>query len=114
MPSASGRVTVVVADVVPAHLRDDRRHRHGPADQPDDADALWARAVEAGAVARHPLDHHDNLYAGSVTSSTDFPVTPDAIQPHFGGGDVDGAIVKISLSHSRPRATRTRPLDRAR
>jgi hypothetical protein len=47
------------------------------------------------------LDHHDNLYAGSVTSSKDFPVTPDAIQPNFGGGDIDGAIVKVALGHSR-------------
>jgi hypothetical protein len=46
------------------------------------------------------LDHHDNLYAGSATSSADFPTTPNAIQPHFAGGDIDGAIVKISLGHS--------------
>jgi hypothetical protein len=47
------------------------------------------------------LDHHGNLYAGSVTSSKDFPVTVDAIQPSFGGGDIDGAIVKVALGHSR-------------
>ena len=43
------------------------------------------------------LDQRGNLYAGGVTSSTDFPVTPGAIQPTYGGGEIDGLIAKVTL-----------------
>jgi hypothetical protein len=45
------------------------------------------------------LDNDGNLYAGGLTSSSDLPVTPNAVQPTFGGGDIDGMLVKISLGH---------------
>jgi hypothetical protein len=44
------------------------------------------------------LDQRGNIYAGGVTSSTDFPVTPGAIQPTYGGGDIDGLIAKVTLT----------------
>jgi hypothetical protein len=37
------------------------------------------------------------LFVGGVTSSGDFPVTPDAIQGTYGGGDIDGLLAKIPL-----------------
>jgi Beta-propeller repeat len=43
------------------------------------------------------LDRRGNVYAGGVTSSTDFPVTPDAIQPTYGGGEIDGLLAKVML-----------------
>jgi hypothetical protein len=43
------------------------------------------------------LDERGNLYAGGVTSSTDFPVTPGAIQRTYGGGEIDGLIAKVTL-----------------
>ena len=43
------------------------------------------------------LDQRGNLYAGGVTSSTDFPVTPGAIQPTYGGGEIDGLLAKVTL-----------------
>jgi hypothetical protein len=49
----------------------------------------------AGAPA---LDARGNFYVSGVTSSTDFPVTPDAIQATYGGGDIDGLLAKIALS----------------
>jgi hypothetical protein len=49
----------------------------------------------AGAPA---LDRRGNLYVGGVTSSTDFPVTPGAIQPTYGGGEIDGLLAKVTLT----------------
>ncbi|MDX6585376.1 MAG: hypothetical protein QOI10_4560, partial [Solirubrobacterales bacterium] len=43
------------------------------------------------------LDNHGALYFGGATSSTDFPVTRDAIQPTYGGGDIDGLLAKLTL-----------------
>jgi hypothetical protein len=49
------------------------------------------------------LDGDGNLYTGGWTTSSDFPVTPNAVQPTFGGGDIDGLLVKISLDHKDER-----------
>ncbi len=49
------------------------------------------------------LDQRGNIYVGGVTSSTDFPVTPGAIQPTYGGGEIDGLLAKVTL----PRWSRT-------
>jgi hypothetical protein len=46
------------------------------------------------------LDTHGNFYVSGVTSSTDFPVTPGAIQPTYGGGDIDGPLAKVTLPGS--------------
>ena len=46
------------------------------------------------------LDQRGNLYVGGVTSSTDFPVTPGAIQPTYGGGEIDGLLAKVTLPRS--------------
>jgi hypothetical protein len=43
------------------------------------------------------LTPRGNLYVGAVTSSTNVPVTPSAIQPTYGGGDVDGLLAKLTV-----------------
>ena len=43
-------------------------------------------------------DGRGDFYLGGVTSSPDFPVTRDAFQPVFGGGDIDGLLLKIRFS----------------
>jgi Beta-propeller repeat len=43
------------------------------------------------------LDKRGNFYVSGVTSSTAFPVTPGAIQPTYGGGDIDGLLAKVTL-----------------
>jgi hypothetical protein len=43
------------------------------------------------------LDPRGNLYISGITTSPDFPVTPEAIQPTYGGGDIDGIVVKAAL-----------------
>lgn len=44
------------------------------------------------------IDGRGNFYSGGVTSSPDLPVTRDAFQPVFGGGDIDGLTLKIRFS----------------
>ena len=43
------------------------------------------------------LDGSNNIYIASCTrSNQDFPITPGAFQPTFGGGNQDGVLVKLS------------------
>jgi hypothetical protein len=44
------------------------------------------------------LDPRGNFYVGGGTSSPDFPVTPGAIQPTYGGGDIDGLVTKVAFT----------------
>ena len=37
-----------------------------------------------------------NAYVAGLTSSTDFPITPGAAQPTYGGGSVDAFVAKIA------------------
>jgi hypothetical protein len=46
-------------------------------------------------------DAEGNIYVVGSTSSTDFPVTADAVQPAYGGGDSDGVIAKLDPTGSR-------------
>jgi len=46
------------------------------------------------------VDDANNIYIGSVTSSSDFPVTPGAFMSAHGGGEYDGVIVKMSFDLS--------------
>lgn len=41
------------------------------------------------------IDNNNNIYIASCTQSTDFPVSPNAFQTNYGGGDIDGCIVKL-------------------
>lgn len=41
------------------------------------------------------VDSDNNVYVGTSTESTDFPVSLDAIQPAFGGGTQDGVVFKL-------------------
>jgi hypothetical protein len=50
-------------------------------------------------AANPALDNEGNFYIGGVSSSPDFPVTPNAIQPTYGGGDIDGLLVKVAFGH---------------
>jgi gliding motility-associated-like protein len=43
------------------------------------------------------LDGSNNIIIASTTrSNTDFPITPGVFQPTFGGGNQDGALIKLS------------------
>ncbi len=42
------------------------------------------------------VDQHGNIFVVGSTSSTNFPVTPDAVQPHYGGGASDGVLAIFS------------------
>lgn len=45
------------------------------------------------------VDSSGNVYVGSVTTSTDYPgVTGTSMQPSYGGGTADCAVVKLSSS----------------
>lgn len=41
------------------------------------------------------IDDNNNIYIASCTQSTDFPVTTNSFQTSFGGGDIDGCIIKL-------------------
>ncbi len=41
------------------------------------------------------IDDNNNIYIASCTQSTDFPVTSNAFQSNYGGGDIDGCIIKL-------------------
>jgi hypothetical protein len=65
---------------------------------------LGGSGDDDNAAAAPALDSSGNLFVGGVTSSGDFPVTPDAIQGTYGGGDIDGLLAKIPLPRrSAPR-----------
>jgi hypothetical protein len=59
---------------------------------------LGGSSDEDNGASAPGLDKRGNFYVGGVTSSTDFPVTPGAIQPTYGGGDIDGLIAKVTLT----------------
>lgn len=58
---------------------------------------LGGSGYEDNGAAAPGLDQRGNFYLSGVTSSTDFPVTQGAIQPTYGGGDIDGAVAKVTL-----------------
>lgn len=47
------------------------------------------------------LDSQDNIWAVSNTSTEDFPVTSNAFQPNFGGGNCDGVIFALNPTCSQ-------------
>jgi hypothetical protein len=47
------------------------------------------------------VDATGNIYIVGSTSSRDFPVTPDALQAEFAGGQEDGALAVISPDGSK-------------
>ncbi len=58
---------------------------------------LGGSGVDDNAGGFPALDSRGNFYFGYITNSPDFPVTPDAIQPTYGGGDIDGVLVKVDF-----------------
>jgi hypothetical protein len=44
------------------------------------------------------VDGSGNVYFATATLSTDYPVTSDAIQSSYGGGDADSAITRINAA----------------
>ncbi|MDQ3191138.1 MAG: gliding motility-associated C-terminal domain-containing protein [Bacteroidota bacterium] len=41
------------------------------------------------------IDKQNNIYIVSCTRSTNFPTTVNSFQPVFGGGDIDGVVIKM-------------------
>jgi gliding motility-associated-like protein len=41
------------------------------------------------------IDDNNNIYIASCTQSSDFPVTTNSFQNSYGGGDIDGCIIKL-------------------
>lgn len=41
------------------------------------------------------------IYIAGLTTSSDFPTTPDAVQPSYGGGRSDGFVAALSLDGAR-------------
>ncbi len=41
------------------------------------------------------IDKNNNIYIATCTRSADFPVTSGVFQPSFGGGELDGIIIKM-------------------
>ncbi len=56
----------------------------------------------SGADGAHDgeLDKAGNFYIDGFTDSTDFPVTPGAFQPTYGGGEVDAWVAKLNKTGS--------------
>ena len=75
-----------------------------------DGDAFVARYSESGELVASVLlggsgseflmmpvqDEAGNVYAVGYTTSEDFPVTPGALQPRYGGGNGDAVLVVLS------------------
>ena len=59
---------------------------------------LGGSGDDDNAGAAPALDQWGNIYTSGVTSSTDFPVTPGAIQPTYGGGEIDSLLAKVTLT----------------
>jgi uncharacterized protein (TIGR03437 family) len=70
---------------------------------PDGTELLYAAVIggsaedQARAIA---VDAAGNVYLTGTTFSTDFPVTDDALQPKFTGGNTDAFVVKLSADGS--------------
>lgn len=47
------------------------------------------------------VDSDNNVYVGTSTLSTDFPVSSNAIQSEFGGGAQDGVVIKLNENLSQ-------------
>jgi gliding motility-associated-like protein len=41
------------------------------------------------------IDKNNNVYIATCTRSADFPITAGAFQPNYGGGDLDGVVIKL-------------------
>lgn len=59
---------------------------------------LGGSGDDAGAPAGLAFDQAGNLYIAGVTSSSDFPMTPGAMQPGFAGGDTDSFVMKLQTA----------------
>ena len=47
------------------------------------------------------VDNQGNVYISSCTNSSDFPTTANSFQPAFGGGGLDGCVVKFNSDVSQ-------------
>ena len=64
----------------------------------DGGELLWASYLGGGELEspRRMLIHDDEVILIGETQSEDFPITADALQPSYGGGDSDGFITVLS------------------
>ncbi len=59
---------------------------------------LGGSGDDTGAPAGLAFDQAGNLYVAGVTTSSDFPTTPNAMQSGFAGGDTDSFIMKLQTA----------------
>jgi len=64
----------------------------------DRGDLSWASYLGGGGLEnpRRMLIHDDEVLLLGETQSEDFPITDDAVQPSYGGGDSDGFLTVLS------------------
>ncbi len=59
---------------------------------------LGGSGDDTGVPAGLAFDQAGDLYVGGVTTSSDFPVTPAAMQPNFAGGTTDSFLMKLQTA----------------
>ena len=88
-PDAFQQVNAGVVDVAIAQFDRDGRLRF--------SSYLGGSGIDDTTGGFPALDRHGHVYIGGITTSTDFPVTPGAIQAVYGGGAIDAFLVKLDL-----------------
>ncbi|OWY25149.1 PKD domain-containing protein [Sphingobacteriales bacterium UPWRP_1] len=59
----------------------------------------WS-GIQYGLLGELMVDDANNVYLATFTASADFPITPGAYQTTYGGGNWDGAVVKMNSNLS--------------
>jgi hypothetical protein len=61
---------------------------------------VYQTLLASASLSEIAVDEAGNVYGVGWTTTSDFPVTPDAVQPTFGGGSRDAVIAKLNENGS--------------